>query len=1490
MARPGQALRKIIPVLLISMGLGLLLVLAMAGLTTAQAPNPSSASKPGLSAAVQGSAPITPLLRIERALLPKIDPQLLKKLLETNNSATPFIVYLKATTNLSAAVAAAPVISAQGVSDPFLARRTAIVNALQQTAQASQAGLLQTLQSAAAAGVSGQNVAATDIRPLWIVNAVAARGTLETILELAARPEVQIIRLDKEIKLEEITGRQPAFTFPFANLPTNQLSNPEWGIAKIRADLVHNALGIDGKGVVVANIDSGVDWLHPALQTKYRGYTGPGKLPQHPGNWYDATGAGAVYPVDSNGHGTHTMGTIVGANGVGVAPGAQWIAVKAFNSAGLGQNSWLHAAFQWVLAPNGDPALAPHVINNSWSNNNGGSTEFYADTQALLNAGIYPVFAAGNNGPDSNTVGSPGSFDIAFAVGAIDINDDITIFSGRGPSPWGQLKPQVTAPGKDVVSTLPGGAYGSSDGTSMATPHVTGLAALLLQASPALSNNPGQISNVMTSTAVVLGTTIPNYVYGWGRIDAYNAVIAVASLGTLQGTITRAGSNTPISNATLQITPRGGGPTINATSDAGGAYRQSLAANTYDVTASAFGYVPATAFNVGVGANGSTTQNFSLTLQPVGVLQGVVTEAGTNTPLAATIIVDGTPAATVTDPANGGYSLFLPIGTYTVRAVAAEHRIQVVENITINDGATLTQNFSLVKAPRILLVDSGRWYQESKIGYYQQALNDALYPYELWQITNPFTTPNNVPISTTLTQYDVVIWSSPEDSPGYIRADLALEGFLKAGGKLLLSGQNVAYFDGGGYIFNVTSYLDNYLKATYVQDNSEIYTLTGLAGEPFAGLTFSIAGGDGANNQTSPDVIAVTDHDFAAPLAAYDGDGLAGSHIGLCLDYRAIFLPFGFEAINSRATRSAAMESAIAWLTQPPAPAGVELTPLQATRVGRFGTVVSHTIRLRNTGTGHDTYSFSLAGQWPVNPAAPGPISLPSCESQQLILDVTVNTNIWDTADVLTLTARSGNNPALTDAVTRITKSPAPLLLVDDDRFYSFAAEYKAALETNKIPYDYYQVPKAWSGLEPPSPSLETLQMYPMVVWYTAYDWFQPLTTAEEERLATYLEGGGRLFFSGQDYIYNLPGHQPGPFARTYLGILSHTEDYSSTQVIGQRRNLIGDHLGPYPLVFPLGYNNWTDALEPMPAAQVATFGQEGQVNGLMQAGLGASGLPWHTTFLSYGLELLSPAQRARLMQRSVGWLNWLGSSTVRPHVSASLDNEVITYTAILTNNGWTDLSTAHFTATFPAELTLRSFSPELTLSNGNLIWSGPLVRNQPKIFVYSAAIAGSLPIGVVLSQTNWLDYAEHKILFDRIATVYVNFPDLQASSFNSTPAQGVETRDILTYTLVLKNTGLVDDPMVTTTNTLPHMLELIGVDPPSQGNVAINGKTIRWTTPLAKDGVATLTYRTVISYRSSTPIRNIAYVNDNINDQLILKAITSYQAHDNFLPVILKN
>ena len=1180
------------------------------------------------------------------------------------------------------------------------------------------------------------------------------------------------------------------------------------------------------------------------------------------------------------------------AGGKGVAPGARWIAVKGFNSSGLALNSWLHAAFQWLLAPNGNPALAPDVVNNSWSNNSSFSTEYEADVQALLNAGIFPVFSAGNNGPQPSTLGSPGSLDISLAVGATTLDDEIANFSSRGPSPWGRIKPEVAAPGADVNSTFPGGAYASLNGTSMAAPHAAGLAALLLQANPSLGNNLPALSHAITSTTIPLGETIPNNDFGSGRIDAYNAVMAVAGAGTLEGAVTQAGGGPAIAKATVTIVPRNGGPTITTGSDGAGSYIQGLASGRYDATANAFGYEPITVFNLNVVTGTSTVQNFELSLSPTGQIQGQIREQGSNAPLAATVTLDNTPLSTNSDPTDGSYGLTVPVGVYSLTVVAPSHRVGKAFNLTVNDGATVSQDFSLATAPDILLVDSGRWYQESEISFFQQALDDALYTYETVPILEPFGTPSDVPISTTLMSHDIVIWSSPQDSPGFVGAEPALVDYLDAGGKLLLSGQDIAFFDGGGFLFSSISYFASHLKAAYVADTAASRIITGSVTGPMAGLTLSIAdGGAGANNQISPDVVAVADPDFAAPLLSYGSEGLAGVHVGTCVPYRALYLSFGLEGVDSRPDRQQLMQQSLAWLQEAPAPNGIHLTPLTRTVVGNFGSIVDQTVRLRNPGTNNDNYSLSFNSTWPLNPAPPANISLASCQSQVITIGVQVDTSQWNTSDTLTLNGHSNNEPGLTAAITRTTKSPAPLLVVDDDRFFDVGHAFRSALAANGIAYDYFDVPKNWSGAYPPTPSAESMQWYPTVIWFTGYDWFQPITPEDENRLAPYLENGGRLLLASQDMIYNLPNNEPDAFTQNYLGVAAHIEDFSSSKAIGQRENPISNQLGAAEFNFvPLDYQNHTDALTPMATAQVVTLGDQDQVNGVMQRGLGSSGRVWRTNFLAYGPELLADEDRIPFLRRSVGWLSWLGSSQIVAAPAKALHGEQITYSAVVSNDGWADISQSYFTVTLPSALSLNSHSPNLTPVGPDLVWSGPLAKNEQKSFFYTGTLADPLPIGTVVSQTSWFYNQDHQIGFDRVTDVFVNFPEISQSRLSVNPSQDVLPGDILTYTLVLKNSGLVADPQVIATNSLPHMLnQLQIIGSPSQGSVVADSRALTWTTSLAVNEEATLTYTAVISYRSSTPIDNLVRVDDQLNPILKLKARTFFEVYPRYFPLVLE-
>ncbi len=428
----------------------------------------------------------------------KIDRSLMTSLSSGAEATAPFFVVLKERAELTAA---------SRIPD-WAARGAAVVAALQATANRSQAGVRAYLQ--------GEGVTFT---PYWVMNAIyVPAGNLALARALARRPEVAAVIAEEVFTLPPLTAGGAA------------TQAVEWNIAKIRADQVWGTT--QGQGVVVANIDSGVRYTHQALVGQYRGNLG-GSF-SHADNWYDPTLQCGAVPCDNTGHGTHTMGTMAGTNGIGVAPGAKWIACKGCITSTC-WSSHLVACAEWIMAPGGSAAKRPHVVNNSWGGGPGNPWyQSYVDSWRA--AGIFPAFSAGNSGPACGTAGSPGDYPQSFASGATDSADVIASFSSRGPSAIdGGIKPDVSAPGVSVRSS-----YNSSDssyawgsGTSMASPHTAGTVALVWAAQPALVGNIAATEQLLGDTAVKLQTTedcggtagqIPNNTYGYGRIDALAAV------------------------------------------------------------------------------------------------------------------------------------------------------------------------------------------------------------------------------------------------------------------------------------------------------------------------------------------------------------------------------------------------------------------------------------------------------------------------------------------------------------------------------------------------------------------------------------------------------------------------------------------------------------------------------------------------------------------------------------------------------------------------------------------------------------------------------------------------------------------------------------------------------------------------------------------------------------------------------------------------------
>jgi len=379
-----------------------------------------------------------------------------------------------------------------------------------------------------------------EYRPYYLENGLEVRGGPLLRAYLERRPEVD--RVLNSPHLRPLPAPLPVTTGD-----RSAPAEPPWNITSIGAERVWQELGVTGKGIVVGQSDSGVDGNHLALQSGYRGQNG-----QNDYNWLDPWN-GTRSPTDFGGHGTHTLGSVLGRGGVGVAPDAEW-----FGCVNLARNMGNPALYlncmQFMLAPypengdpfkDGDPRRAADVLNNSWGCPplEGCDADALAPAaEALRAAGIFVVASAGNEGPRCASVTDPiAIYGDVFSVGAVDQAGDVALFSSRGPvtvDGSGRVKPDIVAPGVDVLSSLPENTYGLESGTSMAGPHVVGVVALMWSAQPKLIGDIERTEQILIEAArPYTGSQEgcftggkPNDAYGYGVVDAYAAVQAALAM------------------------------------------------------------------------------------------------------------------------------------------------------------------------------------------------------------------------------------------------------------------------------------------------------------------------------------------------------------------------------------------------------------------------------------------------------------------------------------------------------------------------------------------------------------------------------------------------------------------------------------------------------------------------------------------------------------------------------------------------------------------------------------------------------------------------------------------------------------------------------------------------------------------------------------------------------------------------------------------------
>ena len=533
----------------------------------------------------------------------------------------------------------------------------------------------------------------------WLVNAVVVVGTVDAIRELALRDDVIAIEPDLKVELiepirsERTTppgGRRGIGTCP--------------GVEAIKAPYVWREFGIDGTGVVVGSMDTGVDGSHPALAARWRGlFADPSEC------WLDNSGQGTPdFPVDNDSHGTHVMGTLTGLapdDTIGVAPGALWIAANTIKQEVSSEfDNDVIASLEWFADPDGDPLTTddvPCVVQNSWGVFEGlGYPDCFSYWWTAIDnceaAGVVLTWSAGNEGPAPGSLRSPAdradSPYNAFSVGSTQHYEpyEISDFSSRGRSICGGLyatKPEICAPGSDIYSAQPGGGYQYLDGTSMAGPHVAGVVALMCAANPTLDVET--IKQVLMDTAIDKGIAGEDNTYGHGFMDAYAAVGAVMSgLGTVDGTVTDAGRALPIAGAHVGVVDR---PT-NRFTDADGHFQFMLPVGTWSLTFDAFGYGGETLV-VDVIEDETVDGSVAMTALPTAVLSGLVYDYEGGLVAGATVQVLDTPLDPVYSNGSGFYSIDMPAGaTYDVMASATAYG---ADQHTVNFQGDMTLDFIL---------------------------------------------------------------------------------------------------------------------------------------------------------------------------------------------------------------------------------------------------------------------------------------------------------------------------------------------------------------------------------------------------------------------------------------------------------------------------------------------------------------------------------------------------------------------------------------------------------------------------------------------------------------------------------------------------------------------------------------------------------------------------------------------------------------------------
>ncbi len=1361
---------------------------------------------------------------------------------------------------------------------------------------------------------------------LWLADALVLTATPDVVWDLARHPAVRrvarepvlladppggdrdapVVRADSPPGAPSAPPRSGSRDAPDPGGPIGGPPAALWNIRAVHADDVWRRLGIDGAGVTVAVVDTGVDYFHPQLQARYRGHI-EGATPVNDDNWWCVRddvfcGVGPRYPVDGFGHGSHVAGTIVAGDGIGVAPGARWIAARAC----AGRNcpaGWIIGAAQWLLTLK--PERQPDIVNFSLGTDNALEAGLFLPVfNRLHEAGIVVVAATGNH---AGILQAPASFTSTIGVGASNDAGLVWQDSARGVSAWRQQKPDLVAPGTGITSTVPGGGLMRNTGTSMATPHVSGVVALLLQARPDLS--PADVKGILTRTATPLSATRPDPAAGWGLVNAYAAVASVSDVGTLRGTVTRDADGRAIPWARVVVADEVGNPLSEVQVEpADGRFAVDLEPGRYLVIARAFAFRGQTQ-RITVQARQEFVLDFRLAFdEPMGVFRGRLVDGQTGAPLAGTLQLDGVPFPIASDETLG-FSQNLPPQTYGVRIEKFGYR-RKTDVVKILAGETLSVVYRLDPAPKILLVDGDAWAYNGAVDYFRASLDRLGYLYDEHRVTNDRAgpgQPGGPPLASTMGRYDVVIWSNALSSPNTVMGAWELAAFLEQGGRLFLTGQDALCYDAGRDVgvqpcapnTQPQPYVRQKLGLRVVRDRAGSLDVTGAAGGPMDGITLTLNGPGSMDNQVAPDVYAVTDPLRGRLVATYgDGSG-AVALVDTCVPYRALVAGFGLEGVAGAGARDRFMQRAIDALTTAPAEHGLHVAPDRVSLSRSPGATADYTLTLHNTGTLPATVSIASRGQrWPTeiweagltHPLS-GALALAPCTPRPVVVRVRVPEGTpRGAADVarVEITAREAG---ISRTVEVRTRTPAPVLVVDGDYNRDSEGRYLAALDANGVAYDAWDL--GLFSVNPALPTTTTLQAYPAVIWFTGYDILRPggsLGLEGQRRLAAYLQGGGRLLLSAEDFLRlwgRTPYRDDRLFHRDFLGVWDFLDD-GGAAAAGPMQGVAGSVLDGLtgcrlPPLDP--DDDFSDRLMPRPErlTMPALVDIYGQPVATQHEAAGA----FKSLFLAFDAGGLDQPCATAVVGRALDWFSPLHPSTLeivdaadQPEIRrAFAGGDVLRLRLKLANGGARPIDDARVawrlpdggepvTTTLPAGWRWDAARRELG-------WAGRLAAYQSVVVVVPFALDPDPGDGVAMAAETRL--TGEGITVTRRAAWRVNASDLGASSKSVPDDQRV--RDFGTtarFVINVVNLGTRPAGGFTVTDTLPAGLNLLpGTLTPEVGSARVDdqGRIVWRGTELAPGRTASLAYFARVTTWVGGALANHAVLTDDAGGRWDLTA-----------------